>query len=1253
MEQVAADVNPPVAHIEPNGALSGPHPALIDDLLAGRFFSIDVRGQVTGWNPRAESAFGWSTHHVSGASLFEKLLVSGLGFGADELEDFFAAAATNGAGRRVRALLQHQAGGQLPVELSIVPIQLAKAYELNAFLQDVSTSTASGVDSELGRVREEHAPVLGMISDSLAENPPTPADEVRLAGALVVFHIDAGAMTMMPPGHADESSSGGVPSGPPVGTAVAEDAEIARAEAERVRAQIDEALAAADEARAEAAVARDERDQLRAQLAEIESGAPDVDAARADADSARAEAEELRARAEEVEASAESSRAEAEEARRDAERLRGELEGLRAAATGSQASAEQTAAELGSARAELSQAKSDVERLGEQLSAAEAELGSAREERDQLRAELEELRRQVEAAGEAAASLEEARAQVESLTSELSDARAEAEAAQAEVAAAQQRAEEIAADAEAAREGGQAAEAAVASAREEAHAAQADLAEARSQVSSLEAELAEARTRVETAEGELEAARGEAEAARAEAESAREDLEALSADAEAAKADVATAREETETVRAELLAALEETEAARVEAEGAKAEVESARSEAESATAEIESARAEAESAKAEIESAREQAEADAREKIEAAQEQAEAARAEVESAREEARAAQAEVEAAREKAEAAQAEIESARAELESAREEAQAAAREEIEAAEEQAEAARAELATAGERADAAAEELAAAKAELKTAQEEVTAIRAELDAAHAQAESAGKNVGDAQAELGEAKSDAVKARAEADKATAEAEEAKAAAEQAEAAAETARAEIDQAKAEAEEAKAAAEQARADADAARAEAEQAKADAEAARAEVVDPDGVEDHDPVTGLFNRRAFEEQLSRQVAGAAKGGDRGAALMLDLDHEELDAEHGEQLLKSVAEALKQNVSGAEMLAHLGGDEFAVLLPHADAAQARKIAEHIVEAVGPEVMKVGDTSVRITVDVGVALFDERDAGEPEVIEGERVASTTRETLPAPIEQPQPAAGSTALAPADGVADRVRRALAEDTFMLYAQPIIDLRTSEVTQYELLIRMQDESGRLVLPDKFLPGAQQAGLMPQIDQWVVRHAIGLIHQAAQDGRRLMLEVNISSDSVDHPALPELIEAELDATGIDPRLLVIEVTEDAALAKIQETIKLSKWIRSVGCRFALDDFGSTFATVKYLKDMPVDYFKLDGDLIVTLPESRTNQLLLNALMDVARGTGTQTIAVYVPDDETLVMLRQYGIGYGQGNRVGRPRPVAEI
>src|SRR4051794_30921011 len=318
VEQVAADV----AHIEPNGALTGPHPELIDDLLAGRFFSIDVRGHVTGWNPRAEAAFGWSTHEVSGTSLFEKLVVSGLGFGADDLETVFAPQAA-GAGRRVRALVEHKAGNQLPVELSIVPIKLSKAYELNAFLQDVSTSTASGVSSEVGRIREEHAPVLTMIADALEQDPAAGGEEVRLAGALVVFHIDASAQTIAP------GSTGGAIAEPAI-AAVPDvaDAETARAEAERVREQIDAAHASAQAAHEEAEAARAELDELRAKLADAESlaaGAGDaaqqIESARADAaklreqvGAAQAEADEIRARAEAAESAATEARTAHDEA---------------------------------------------------------------------------------------------------------------------------------------------------------------------------------------------------------------------------------------------------------------------------------------------------------------------------------------------------------------------------------------------------------------------------------------------------------------------------------------------------------------------------------------------------------------------------------------------------------------------------------------------------------------------------------------------------------------------------------------------------------------------------------------------------------------------------------------------------------------------------------------------------------------------------------------------------------------------------
>jgi diguanylate cyclase (GGDEF)-like protein len=1227
VEQVAADAHPPVAHNQPSGpAVGGAQYALTDDLLAGRFFSIDVRGQVTGWNPRAEAAFGWATHHVSGVSLFDKLLSSGMGFGPTDLEEFFTAA-TGGAGRRVRVLVSHQGGSQLPVELSIVPIQLAKAYELNAFLQDVSTSTASGVASEIGRVREEHADVLQMIASSLDQaSGAAPDGEVRLAGALVVFHIDANAMTSAPPPGASAEAPAAAP---PAAPAPAEDPDVARAEAERVRAQIDEAVAAAEEARSEAEAARRERDDLQARLdADASSAGGEVEAAQRAVEAARAEAEELRTRAAEVEASADESRTAAEEARRDAERLRGELDGLRSAADGSQASAEANAAELGQARAELSQAQSDAERLGEQLTRAESELTAAREERDGLRTEIEELRSQVEAAGQAHAELDQARTQVDALEADLAAARAEVEAAA-------QRAEEIAADAAAAREGGEAAEAAVSAAREEAHTAQAELAEAQERATALEGELETARADAVAAREETATAQGHAETSRAELEAAREEAGAAQTAATEATARAEQAEGELETARTELAAATERADAAGTELESARADLESARADLESARTELKTAQDELESSRAELTTAQDELQA-AQAEVAAVRAELEAVQAQAESAGKTVGDAQAELGEARSEAVKARAEADKAAAEAEkatAAAEQAQAdaeAARAEAEQARADAEAASAEPTT-----DPVFESIFEGAAIGMAIKEDGRFVRVN----RALCELTGRDAADLlkvdPVEL--VHPDEREAHAATEKSLLSGEAA------------SSNAEARMLHATGDEVPVRENASVLEDGKLLLQFELTEADAHTA---------VEDHDPVTGLFNRRRFEEELSRHVSEAAKNGDRGAALMLDLDANtsELDEAQGEELLKTVAEALKQNIDESEMLAHLGGDEFAVLLPHADAAHARKIAANIVEAVGPQVVKIGDQSVRVTIDVGVALFDERDESADDQPAAAAPAAEAApeapagENLPAPVE---PAAKSTALAPAEGIVNRIRKALAEDSFSLYAQPIIDLRTSEITQYELLLRMHDDSGRLMLPDKFLPAAQDAGLMPAIDQWVVRHAIALIHEAAQDGRRLLLEVNISSDSIDDEALTEVIEAELDATGIDPRMLVIEVTEDAALAKIQDTIKLSKWIRSVGCRFALDDFGSTFATVKYLKDMSVDYFKLDGDLIVTLPESRTNQLLLNALMDVARGTGTQTIAVYVPDDETLVMLRQYGIGYGQGNRVGRPRPVAEI
>ena len=239
---------------------------------------------------------------------------------------------------------------------------------------------------------------------------------------------------------------------------------------------------------------------------------------------------------------------------------------------------------------------------------------------------------------------------------------------------------------------------------------------------------------------------------------------------------------------------------------------------------------------------------------------------------------------------------------------------------------------------------------------------------------------------------------------------------------------------------------------------------------------------------------------------------------------------------------------------------------------------------------------------------------------------------------------------ADTMRRALEDEMFELHCQPLLDLRTNEIDQYELLIRMIDPNGRRILPDAFLGPARRAGLSEAIDRWVVRRAIRLL-AAADDG--VTLEVNLSPAAVHDPGLPALIDEELGIVPVDPARLVLEVTGATAVEHLDETREMAKRLRGLGCRFALDDFRSTFGSFRILKDVPIDYLKLDGELVSSLSESRTSQLIVKALVDVAAGTGTKTVAVFVSDDETLALLRQQGVDFAQGYKVGRPRPVAEL
>jgi PAS domain S-box-containing protein len=275
----------------------------------------------------------------------------------------------------------------------------------------------------------------------------------------------------------------------------------------------------------------------------------------------------------------------------------------------------------------------------------------------------------------------------------------------------------------------------------------------------------------------------------------------------------------------------------------------------------------------------------------------------------------------------------------------------------------------------------------------------------------------------------------------------------------------------------------------------------------------------------------------------------------------------------------------------------------------------------------------DAFVVQLEEAPAHEP----------TATDVVDAELE-PAPPQGSAGLS-----GETMRRALEDDLFELHCQPLLDLRTNDVNQYELLIRMRSDDGRLILPEAFLGPARRAGLAHAIDRWVVRRAVRLLVA----NEHVSLEVNLSPEAVHDPELAAMVEEELAATGIDPARLVLEVAGNTAVDSLEETRSLAKRLRALGCKFALDDFRSNFGSFRLVRELPLDYLKLDGELVGALTESRTSQLIVKALVDVAAGTGMSTVAVFVSDEETVRLLRQLGVDYAQGYTVGRPRPVGEV
>lgn len=413
--------------------------------------------------------------------------------------------------------------------------------------------------------------------------------------------------------------------------------------------------------------------------------------------------------------------------------------------------------------------------------------------------------------------------------------------------------------------------------------------------------------------------------------------------------------------------------------------------------------------------------------------------------------------------------------------------------------------------------------------------------------------------------------------------------------------------------------------------------------------------HDALTQLYNRRHFERELDRAVQVGRRSATPQAMLYIDLDHFKLvndTAGHavGDELLLAVSSALARRVRSSDILARLGGDEFGVLLCSVETDEARHIAEAMLDALNAIDFRHNGTPYDAAASIGIAMIGRDATHAADVLRRADIACYVakragRNRLH--IHQASDTLESGSVGEIRQLA-WMRHQLASDGFRLVFQPIVRASDRSVVRYEVLLRMDDEAGRVLSPVSFIPFAERNGLMPQIDLWVVAQSFALAERRYREGRPLALSVNLSGQTLgDADAVTRL--RKLCDGFFAPQLIEFEITETAALAlaQLDQTRDFMRELRSRGFRFALDDFGTGFSSLAYLKYLPVDVVKIDGAFVRDIVGDAVDQAMVRSICQIARSLGKQTVAEYVENQAILDRLLDIGVDYVQGYHLGRP------
>lgn len=423
--------------------------------------------------------------------------------------------------------------------------------------------------------------------------------------------------------------------------------------------------------------------------------------------------------------------------------------------------------------------------------------------------------------------------------------------------------------------------------------------------------------------------------------------------------------------------------------------------------------------------------------------------------------------------------------------------------------------------------------------------------------------------------------------------------------------------------------------------------------------------YDDLTGLVNRTMFMEALDEWIVRSGKAPAEGMLFLVDVDqfkflNDTFGHGAGDELLRRLAEELSRGVrdirGGSEppaarpILARLSGDEFAVFFPRMGPEEGVGAAERLRKRV--EHTRLLDSPSSTTVSIGLVRYPEHGTDVKSLMTRADAAmyrakdlGRNRCHLYRPEDRDIEEMHSRLK-----WKNRILKALKEDRFEPWFQPILDLSDDRVHHYEALARMRDEQGKVLLPGSFVEVAERFGIIGALDREIIHKTMTIQSALKAQGKEVSFSMNLSGKDLGDEGLLKYLKEQITSTGADPEKLVFEITETAAIEELERAKAFMKELQNMGCKFSIDDFGVGFTSFTYLKEMKVDFIKIDGAFIKKLDENPNDQLFVRAMTDVATGLGIKTVAEFVENQTTLDLLKEMGVDFAQGYHIGKPSPA---